>query len=337
MTATGAININLSNADYTITGTYTAADYVDITAKNITNLGNVTTTDYIKLTATSGSITNGINGGDNSNIKLESGSYFAASANTFIANYATLTSNTNMTLTANSDLNNYGEILVKNDLSITAGNDLNNNSTALIWSGNDSTYNITNNLINTSATIYSVNNLTLQKNSAADSSTNKMTSLQNISGTIQAQNGEIYIKATSLQNKRDADSYKIISTVTDSSNNESQTIYEYSEYGWVASGWDGVTLVRFNVPELSYKSRYSYIIHDHQSNSSLIKTILTKRIEDPTNTFSKIISGSNIYIDSVNFTNDASQIMASGNLIIDTTNFSNNSLQNSINLTSKSI
>ena len=68
MTSTGAININLGDADYTITGTYTAADYVDITAQNITNLGNVTTTDYIKLTATSGSITNGINGGDNSNI-----------------------------------------------------------------------------------------------------------------------------------------------------------------------------------------------------------------------------------------------------------------------------
>jgi len=334
MTSTGAININLGDADYTITGTYTAADYVDITAKNITNLGNVTTTDYIKLTATSGSITNGINGGDNSNIKLESGSYFTASATTFITNYATLTSNTNMTLTTTSDLNNYGEILVKNDLSITAGNDLNNNSTALIWSGNDSTYNITNNLINTSATIYSVNNLTLQKNSSTDSSTNKMTSLQNISGTIQAQNGEIYIKAISLENKRDADDYKIISTDTTSSNNELENLYEGSDYGWVHSGWWGLTLVRFNVPNLPYQARYSYLISDGaQTNSYIQKTVLTKRVEDSSNAFSKISAGSNIFINSTNFTNDSSQIIAGTNISIDTTNFSNNSraITNTVN------
>lgn len=114
--STASISLNLGNINYTITGEVTAGN-VDITANNITNLGNVTANDFIKLNATgssatgNGNITNGQAGANNGNVKLSAGSYLTATANRFITNYGTLSSNNDLTLTSNySEIHNYGSI-----------------------------------------------------------------------------------------------------------------------------------------------------------------------------------------------------------------------------------
>ncbi len=176
-----------------------AGSYVNLTAKNnINNYGTISSTTDLTLTSTNGGINNynTITGGDGETIINVANSGF-----TNFSSNSILTSNNNLTFNT-KDLTNSGEISVANDLTANITGNFNNNSTALIWSGNDLTFNVVGNFINNQADIYANNNLTIQKNTSTNTSENKANSVQNISGNIETYNGDIIIKAGTLENKR---------------------------------------------------------------------------------------------------------------------------------------
>src|SRR3989338_208316 len=195
--ATASVILNLGNLDYTISGEINAGS-IDITATNITNLGNVTATDFIKLNASGnsaagqGNIINGQQNADNSNVKLQAGTYINLIANRFITNYGTIAANTNLTLTSNySEIQNYGKInggsgtttfnlfdpnpdhsILRNYNQITSDNNLFLNASKLDNYGeisvrNNLTTKITHNLVNNpTALIWSGGDMALRVNNA---------------------------------------------------------------------------------------------------------------------------------------------------------------------------
>ena len=78
--ATNSIDINLGSSDYNIIGKLEADGFINIEANNINNQGDIGVIDYIKIVA-GDSFTNGINGGDNSNIKIATNNYLEIEAN----------------------------------------------------------------------------------------------------------------------------------------------------------------------------------------------------------------------------------------------------------------
>lgn len=237
--ATAIISLNLGNLDYTITGIVSASS-IDITANNITNQGNVTASDFIKLNA-AGSSASG-EGNITNYGTLSAVNYLNLISDRFISNYGTISANnltltsnwseiynygnirggsgtTTLSssnanygilhnygvITADSDMlinakfvDNFNEISAANDLTINAYDNLINNPTALIWSGNNATFNVANTFLNNQADIYADNNLTIRKNTSLD----KTTLVQNISGNIETYAGDIAIIASTLTNQR---------------------------------------------------------------------------------------------------------------------------------------
>jgi len=114
--ATNSIDINLDSSDYSIIGKLETDGFINIQANNITNKGDVGAIDYIKIVA-GDSFTNGINGGDNSNIKIATNNYLEIEANNNINNYAILSAKTILSLKSlNGNINNYdgAELLASN-------------------------------------------------------------------------------------------------------------------------------------------------------------------------------------------------------------------------------
>ncbi len=189
--ATNAIDINIGSSDYDIEGILETDGSINIRANNITNQGDLRAIDYIKIVAND-SFVNGINGGDNSNIKIASNNYLEIEANNNINNYAILSAKTILSLKSlNGNINNYdgaellasnqdnpsnsqltleaingainqyskNSVVVNGDHTITA-NDYTN--TGRIDIAGTLTMNITNNLINEiGALIYAGNNMYL--------------------------------------------------------------------------------------------------------------------------------------------------------------------------------
>ncbi len=323
--ASSAININLNNYNYINNGEI-AADIITLTANNIANHKIISATNNLTLNATGGNINNY----DNSKIEGGSGITTINALNGNINNlYQTSTFSSNNAAIFNSrNLNNSGAILASGNLTINLTNNLDNNQSALIWSGKNSIFNIANNFSNKrNAYIYSQKNLTIQKNNSFDSNQNKIESLENNSGTITTYEGDISIKAKIINNQRDSIDYKLISVATNSSNNENERFYEGGWYGWVEGGWFGLTLIRFDWVDHPYQSRYGYLIEDGwQQDSSIDKTVVTKRFDDPTNLFSKINSGGDIFIESINFNNRSSEITANRNITLNASTFNNESI-----------
>jgi hypothetical protein len=114
--ATNSIDINLGSSDYEIIGKLETDGFINIEANNITNKADIGAINYIKLTST-GYFTNGINGGDNSNIKIASNTSLDITANNNINNYGTLSAKTILSLKSlNGNINNYNgaELLASN-------------------------------------------------------------------------------------------------------------------------------------------------------------------------------------------------------------------------------
>jgi filamentous hemagglutinin len=176
-----------------------AGTYVDLTAKNnINNYGTISANNDLTLTSTNGQINNykniiGGNGETTINV--------ANSGFTNVTSSSVITSNNDLTFNTR-DLTNSGEISVANNLTAKITNNLYNNPTALIWSGNDATFNVANSFVNNQSDIYANNNLTIQKNASLDALLNKASLVQNISGNIETYAGDIIISASTLTNQR---------------------------------------------------------------------------------------------------------------------------------------
>jgi filamentous hemagglutinin len=112
-----AIDINIGSSNYNIIGKLETDGHIKITAGNIINRANIGAKDYIKFVA-SGYFTNGINGGNNSNIKIASGTYLDISANGHINNYSILSAKTDLTLKSiNGNITNHnGAELIASDV-----------------------------------------------------------------------------------------------------------------------------------------------------------------------------------------------------------------------------
>ena len=114
--ATNSIDINLGFSDYEIIGKLETDGFINIEANNITNKADIGAVNYIKLTSAN-YFTNGINGGDNSNIKIASNTSLDIAANNNINNYSTLSAKTILSLKSlNGNINNYNgaELLASN-------------------------------------------------------------------------------------------------------------------------------------------------------------------------------------------------------------------------------
>jgi len=115
--ATNSIDIDIGSSDYNIIGKLETDGFVNIQANNITNQADIGAIDYIKIVAND-SFTNGINGGDNSNIKIAANNYLDIEANNNINNYAILSAKTILSLKSlNGNINNYdgAELLASNE------------------------------------------------------------------------------------------------------------------------------------------------------------------------------------------------------------------------------
>ncbi len=186
-----------------------AGSYLEIIAKNnIDNFGAISAVTTLSLTSTQGDINNEtdkiIGGNGVVTISALNGAFNNKAQTNLsgsVVKSGLVTANDSLVINVR-DLNNFGEISVANDLETNVTNNLTNNKAALIWSGGDTTLNVVNNLLNNSATIYTVGDLAIQKNASQDSSLNKTALVQNISGEIITQEGDMMIKAESLENKR---------------------------------------------------------------------------------------------------------------------------------------
>ena len=228
--ATNAIDINIGSSDYDIEGILETDGSINIRANNITNQGDLRAIDYIKIVAND-SFVNGINGGDNSNIKIASNNYLEIEANNNINNYAILSAKTILSLKSlNGNINNYdgaellasnqdnpsnsqltleaingainqyskNSVVVNGDHTITA-NDYTN--TGRIDIAGTLTMNITNNLINEiGALIYAGNNMYLNI-------FNNLTNKEN--ATIYAQNDLTIQKYATTHANYDASNNRI--------------------------------------------------------------------------------------------------------------------------------
>ena len=274
----GADNSNVSLA---------AGTYFEATAANIINYGTLSAQTKLTLTTTSGSIDNygTITGGE------EETTITTAQNFNNLTNKSKLTAAQNLNLNVANDLNNNGEISVKENLTANATN-LNNNSSALIWSSKNATFNINNNLINTSATIYANNNLTFQKNDSADPTQNKLNSLQNISGNIETFEGDVIIKASSVENKR------LVDVVSSKPRMQGQA-------GW-ENDWKLIDTWCFGTNCGGKVTDYFVSVAVNQNSVS-----------------GKIVSGKDLTIQANNFTNKISEVSAKENANISAINFNN--------------
>lgn len=177
----------------------TAATTIELIAKgDVNNYGLIKANDDIEITSNASNINNSgqIQSGSDVSLNASNGS-----VNNLNNDSSLITAENNITINT-KNLSNSGEISAANNITTNITNDLNNNKDALIWSGNDSKFNVANNFINNQGAIYANNNLTIQKNDLTDSNLNKTNLIQNISGTIETFEGDLSIKAGSLENKR---------------------------------------------------------------------------------------------------------------------------------------
>jgi filamentous hemagglutinin len=226
-----------------------------------------------------------------------------------------ITSNNDLALNANN-ITNLGEVAAANDVIITTTNNLTNNNGALIFAGRDATFNIANNLINTWSDIYADRNLTFQKNS--NPTNNKMNLLQNVSGNIETYEGDILIKATTLENNRANDPVTgLISANEDCTLSAGVINCRAKPLG------SETTADNHNLYNWTYVSRVSgqhmitnrYKITNHGIESQLPSVM------------GKISSGRNLEINiAADFTNRISEIYSVGNMSINSENFENEAL-----------
>ena len=176
-----------------------AGTYIDLIAKNnINNYGTISASTDLTLTSTNGTINNYksiIGGNKKTTINV------ANSGFTNVTSSSVLTSNNNLIFNIRN-LTNSGEISVAKNLTANITNNLYNNPTALIWSGNDATFNVANIFVNNQSDIYANNNLIIQKNTSLNALLNKASLVQNISGNIETYAGDIVINASTLTNQR---------------------------------------------------------------------------------------------------------------------------------------
>ncbi len=384
--STAAILLNLGNLDYAITGTITASN-IDITANNIINQGNVTANEYIKLNATgvsgNGYIINGISNGNNSDIKLAAGSYLTMVANDFINNYATISSQTDLTLTSKNntnnystgkitggngtttittnnvngsfnnfvslnssavltsngnlvlnlkELNNYGEISVANNITTNITGNFNNYSNALIWSGNDATFNVDNIFTNDYAQINAGKNLVIQNRSSG-----KNNKIQNLNGGGIESIGNLIILTKELLNQKngaaltvfDREEFEFIHKDTNDTATPSDDIIHYSHNQGGPFFQHLGYHARLNLNRGRLNDGYQITIggltwSDHRAG--IDRTVFYQK-ENPSLLRSNLISGGNMYIYADKTTNDLSNITSSGNMLIEGITLDNKSSQ----------
>lgn len=249
VTASDYIKLNATGLDGisgsgNITNGYTANDtlnadillaagsYVELTAKNnIENYGTISATTNTTLTASEGNINNyavgKITGGSGTTLINALNGSFNNTSNTSL-----FTANNNAVFNVNN-LNNSGEISTAYDFTANISNNFTNNASALIWTGRNTTFNLSSTqesakstlatsgiFKNYKADIYSGGNITIQRNDGTDTASNKINLFQNISGNIitlgydldgntvdELANkfGNITIKANIFENKRSID------------------------------------------------------------------------------------------------------------------------------------
>jgi adhesin HecA-like repeat protein len=249
VTASDYIKLNATGLDGisgsgNITNGYTANDtlnadillaagsYVELTAKNnIENYGTISATTNTTLTASEGNINNyavgKITGGSGTTLINALNGSFNNTSNTSL-----FTANNNAVFNVNN-LNNSGEISTAYDFTANISNNFTNNASALIWTGRNTTFNLSSTqksansnaatagiFKNYKADIYSGGNITIQRNDGTDTASNKINLFQNISGSIitlgydldgntvdESENefGNIIIKANIFENKRSID------------------------------------------------------------------------------------------------------------------------------------
>ena len=310
ISGSGNITNEYVGDDIAVLATLEAGTYIDFTAKNnINNYGVILGTTNTTLTATSGNIynysTGKIKGGSGTTTINALNGSFNNSAQTSI-----FTADNNAIFNTN-DLNNSGEISVANDLTTNISNDLNNYAKALIWSGNNAIFNVANNLTNTLAEIYVINNLTIQKSSSIDATQNKTASVQNISGNIKTYAGGITIKSEILENKR------LLSPIAYKDTKDFWFILEHGSSGRTYIQGSGYIKLPYSLGVSDQDLIY------HQTRFVLENTASKSSI---------ITSAKNINFENTTLVNDMSEIYAENNISITTNSLSNPSLSETFGL-----
>ena len=263
------------------------------------------------------------------------------------------TSNNNAIFNLN-DLNNSGEISVAHDLTTNITHNLNNQAAALIWSGNNATFNVNNNFTNDrGAEILVIKNITIKSKNSGSDGLYKINNFTNNSATIESFEGSITINAKDFYNKRDAQDFKIITLAKTDDNkiwyedkwtfmdNAAPTWYSVSgpviysgNYRVDGSNHWGWSWFNFNQPNLPYREPYQYNLWTPNSwGNGIARTIATRRVESDSNLHSKIFSAGNLTINSDNFNNQSGEISSLANITIATAGFNNSSvaIYNTIN------
>ena len=188
-----------------------AGSYLNLTANSsISNYGTISATTDATITSTNGGITNYGTG----KIKGGSGTATVNALNGTFTNYSStsLFTANNDAIFNTKDLINSGEISVGHDLTVnekyssgsscsadsfciaiavTPHGSLFNKQSALIWSGNNATFNVGGYFDNyAQASIYANNNLTVQANNSSDSTQNKTSIISNY-GNISTYIGDV--------------------------------------------------------------------------------------------------------------------------------------------------
>lgn len=227
-----------------------------------------------------------------------------------------ITSGSNMTITADAVTNDKGQIVSGRDMRIYA-----------------------NNIINTQGTIEANNNLWIQK----DINDNRSESLQNISGTIKTNTGDLVIRSESVKNLRETFTTNTVEIKPDARKFAPLVIiknYYGQQYYYLTP-----TLVSFTdkffeeiAPELKdkpdnvkrnyamqYMRNYKWLgeadfkLGNHINISKNIHSILNIAPE------SQIDSGKNLYINADKLENNLSKISSIGDMILTGGSFLNNS------------
>ncbi len=311
-----------------------AGTYIDFTAKNnIENYGTISSATKLNLTATNGSVNNYNNakvtgGNDAATITALNGGFYNLSASSLF------TSNNNATFNV-KDLSNSGEISVANNLTTNITNNLNNNTSALIWTSGDATFNVDNIFSNNQAAINIGNNLVIQNRSSA-----KNNKVENKAGGEIEALGTFTIRTKELLNEKGAGDltvfdrtefefiHKDTNNTADPSDDTVHTNHDSGGPFFYKPGYhsglnlssgrfnDGYQILIGGLTWWDHRAGIDRTIYLNKENTSLVRSNLTSKgnmfiyADKITNDYSNIQSGGNLLMEGSSLDNKTSQIIS---------------------------
>jgi len=185
-----------------------AGTALSVTAANLlSNYGTLSSKTDLTLTSTNNDINNNANaeiigGTGKLTLSAKNGTVYQNSLHSIVAN-----GDYSLDVT---DFVNTGRVDVAGNLTLNVANNLTNEAAAMIYAGGTMELNVVNNLTNNiGAVIYSEGNLTIQKyaltNPLYNAANNRINQLDNIASEITSYDGDMVIRATTINNKRNTD------------------------------------------------------------------------------------------------------------------------------------